>query len=261
MYQTLEYKCENHVATVMLNRPERKNALNTQLFHDLADVGEAIKSNADVRAVVLYGAANCFCAGLDTETFTDDSIGLGLIPRTHGITNVFQQSAWVWHEVPVPVIAAIDGVCLGGGLQIACGADMRYVHPDTKMSILEIKWGLVPDMAGTMLWSRYVKEDLLRDLSYSGEMFDGAKGLEYGFCTRLSDNPLELALKTAQNIANRSPNAIRANKRLLNSQGRVSEREGMMAESIEQDELLGSQEQMEVVMANIEKRLPVFKPK
>lgn len=260
MYKTLKFEVNNGIATVMMNRPERMNAINWDVFDELAAVGAEIKADKQIRVVVLHGAGGNFCAGLDTSIFTDDKIGFGLIPRTfNDMTNVYQEAAWVWHDVPVPVIAAVDGACLGGGLQIASGADMRYVHPKAKMSILEIKWGLVPDMGGTLLWSRYVKQDLLRELSYTGEMFSGEQAKDYGFATRLSDDPLALAMATAEKIANYSPHAIRANKRLIRHQDTCTEREGLMAESVEQDVLLGSSNQMESIRANMEKRKPVFK--
>ena len=259
MYKTITFEIENGIAKVMINRPDRMNAINRDLFHELAGVGNRIKSDNSIRAVVLHGSGGNFCAGLDTSVFTDDSMGLGVVPRTFDITNVYQEAAWVWHDIPVPVIAAVEGACLGGGLQIAAGADMRYVHPNTKMSILEIKWGLVPDMGGTLLWRRYVKQDVIRELSYTGEIFNGEQAKEYGFATRVTDDPLALAMTTAEKIANYNPDAIRANKRLIRHQDDCSEREGMLAESMEQDVLLGSPNQIESVQANIEKRSPVFK--
>jgi len=258
MSDVLSYQVENAIAQVTFNRPDKMNALNMALFEALTEVGETIKADNSIRAVVLTGAGKSFCGGLDMSLFTGGADWSRLEERTHGLTNIYQQVSWVWHEIPVPVIAAIHGHCLGGGLQIASGADMRFVHPEAKLSIMEIKWGLVPDMAGTQLWSRYVREDILRDLTYTGRIFSGGEAMSFGFATRLCDDPLAEALQAAEQIAGKNPHAIRAGKRLINSQSQVSYAEGLLAEAIEQKAILGSPNQMEAVMANMEKRAPNF---
>ncbi|MEC8429035.1 MAG: crotonase/enoyl-CoA hydratase family protein [Pseudomonadota bacterium] len=258
MSEVLTYTVEDGIAQVILNRPEKYNALSTQLFEALANTGEAIKKDNSVRVVVLSGSGGNFCAGLDMENFTSGVLNDSLQPRSHGLTNLFQHVAWVWHEIEVPVIAAIQGVCLGGGLQIVSGADMRYVHPESKLSIREIHWGLVPDMAGTQLWGHFVREDILRELTYTGRMFSGEEAGQFGFATRLCENPLEEALATAKEIAGKNPHAIRGCKRLINNQLSLSAEDGLMQESVEQDELIGSPNQLEAIMANFEKRAPNF---
>lgn len=252
----LKFRVTDHVAEVVFNRPREKNALNIELFSSLVEVGEMISADKGIRAVVLSGAGNCFCAGLDITMFSSELDDL--ILRTHGVCNLYQKAAWVWHEIPVPVIAAVEGVAFGGGLQIACAADMRYVHPQAKMSIMEIKWGLVPDMAGTQLWRHYVRQDLLRELSYTGEVFSGVEGKEYGFCTKLSEEPVSDALQTARNIATKNPDAIRANKRLLNEQNYLNPLQGLMAESMEQVLIAGGSNLKEAISARLEKRSPQF---
>lgn len=258
MSDVLTYRVENAIAQVILNRPEKMNALNMALFEAIVEVGEAIKADNSIRAVVLSGAGKSFCGGLDMSLFTGGADWSRLEERTHGLTNIFQQVAWVWHEIPVPVIAAVQGHCLGGGLQIVSGADMRFVSPEAKLSIMEIKWGLVPDMAGSQLWSRYVREDILRDLTYTGRLFNGEEAMSIGFATRLCDDPVAEALQVAEQIANKNPHAIRAGKRLMNKQSQVSYAEGLLAEAVEQKAILGSPNQMEAVMANMEKRAPKF---
>ncbi|MEL7401464.1 MAG: crotonase/enoyl-CoA hydratase family protein [Pseudomonadota bacterium] len=258
MSEVLTYTVEDGIAQVILNRPEKYNALSTQLFEALANTGEAIKKDNSVRVVVLSGSGGNFCAGLDMENFTSGVLNDSLQPRSHGLTNLFQHVAWVWHEIEVPVIAAIQGVCLGGGLQIVSGADMRYVHPESKLSIREIHWGLVPDMAGTQLWGHFVREDILRELTYTGRMFSGEEAGQFGFATRLCENPLEEALATAKEIAGKNPHAIRGCKRLINNQLSLSAEDGLLQESVEQDELIGSPNQLEAIMANFEKRSPNF---
>ena len=258
MSDTVLTEMNDHVATVTLNRGEKLNALNTAMFEGLTEAAEQLRSTPGLRSVIIHGAGGNFCAGLDMSMFDTVSRNTPLTTRTHGITNLFQQVAWAWHELEVPVIAAIEGYCFGGGLQIACGADMRYIHPSSKLSIMEIKWGLVPDMAGSQLWNRFVKQDLLRELSFTGEVFSGETALNYGFATRLTPEPLELARKIAADIASKNPDAIRANKALINRQDHLEQDQGLLLESELQDKLLGKPNQIEAVTANMQKRAPVF---
>jgi len=257
MNDTISYKLENGIATVTLNRPEKMNALSTDLFEALIAAGEAIKIDKSVRVVILHGAGTAFCAGLDMDLMKAVS-DTDLNERTHGICNSFQQVAWVWHEMPIPVIAAVHGTCFGGGLQIMTGADIRYIHPDTKLSIMETKWGIVPDMAGTQLWSTYVREDIIHELTYTARVFTGLEAGEYGFATRLCDDPLAAAQATAEQIANKNPHAIRAAKRLINNQRQPDFAAGLLAESVEQTALMKTPNQIEAVKANFEKRAPKF---
>ena len=257
MNDTISYQLEDGIAAVTLNRPEKMNALNQESFETLVAIGEAIKADNSVRVVILQGAGKAFSAGLDMEAMM--AVGdVDLAERTHGLNNLFQQAAWVWHEVPVPVIAAVHGACFGGGLQIMTGADIRYVHPDTKLSIMEMKWGIVPDMAGTQLWSTYVREDIIRELTYTARVFSGVEAGQYGFATRVCDDPIATAQATAEDIANKNPDAVRAAKRLINNQRQPDQAAGLMAESVEQNALMKTPNQIEAVMANFEKRAPKF---
>ena len=251
------------IADVRLARPEKMNALDPAMFHALSAAGERLAREAALRAVVLSGEGRAFCAGLDMASFA--AIGANeaspmrdLKARTHGLTNLFQHVAWVWREVPVPVIAAIHGVAFGGGFQIMLGADMRYIAPDTQLSIMEIKWGLVPDMAGTQLVRSLAREDIVRELTYTGRVFSGTEALQYGFATQVSDDPRAAAFETAREIAAKSPHAIRAAKRLLNAALFSTAAEGMLAESVEQQALIRSPNQLEAVYANMQKRAPRF---
>jgi len=257
MNDSISYKLENGIATVTLTRPEKMNALNQDLFEALIATGEAIKADNSVKVVILHGAGKAFCAGLDMDLMKAVS-NTDLNERTHGISNSFQQVAWIWHELPVPVIAAVHGTCFGGGLQVMTGADIRYIHPDTKLSIMEMKWGIVPDMAGTQLWSTYVREDIIRELTYTARVFTGLEAGEYGFATRVCDDPLAAAQATAEQIANKNPDAIRAAKRLINNQRQPDLAAGLLAESVEQTALMNTPNQLEAVTANFEKRAPKF---
>ena len=260
---------QDGVADVRLIRVDKMNALDEAMFDALVAAGTRLKTEPGLRAVVLSGEGRAFCAGLDMGNFgrmaapsKDDryasSEKSGLNGRTHGIANRAQYVAWVWREVPVPVIAAVHGVAFGGGFQLALGADMRFVAPDTRMAVLEIKWGLVPDMAGTQLMRHLVREDIVRELTYTGRVFSGEEAFAMGFATRVCADPRAEALAVAREIAGKNPHAVRASKRLLNAAVLQGPAEGFIEESIEQSALIGSPNQIEAVMANMEKRAPAF---
>ncbi len=208
------------IAHVRLNRPDKRNALDGEMFQAIADAGEQLKTHDDLRAIVISGEGKSFCAGLDLAMFSQldrptDRTHPGVI-QPSGLTHLGQQVAWVWQELPVPVIAAVHGHALGGGLQIALGADIRIVHPDTQLSVREAHYGLVPDMTGTLFLSRVVRPDVAKELTFTARIFDGREAADLGLVTRLSDDPVTEALELATEIAGRSPDAIRAAKRLFN---------------------------------------------
>lgn len=251
------------VADVRLVRADKMNALDMAMFEALVAAATRLKSEKGVRAVVLSGEGKAFCAGLDMGRFQTMGEGKGsgrlgdLAERTHGIANQPQYAVWGWRELPVPVIAAVHGVAFGGGFQLALGADMRFLAADARMSIMEIKWGLVPDMAGTPILASLVRDDILRDLCYTGRIFSAQEAMSYGLATRICDDPRAAALEAAREIAGKSPDAIRAIKRLLNKLG-ADPAPALLAESIEQKALIGSPNQVEAVRANIDKRAPKF---
>ncbi|ADU37837.1 crotonase/enoyl-CoA hydratase family protein [Variovorax paradoxus] len=260
------------VVELQLARADKMNALDPAMFDALIEAGEALRGDTSVRAVVISGRGKAFCAGLDMASFErmqqgagegvlgEGAAGADLVKRTHDISNAAQHVAMVWRDVPVPVIAAVHGVAFGGGLQVALGADVRIVAPDTKLSVMEIKWGLVPDMAGMVLMRELARNDVVRELTFTGRIFSGEEALQIGFATRLSADPLAEALRMAHEIAGKSPDAIRAGKRLLNAAMSQSAAELLMAESVEQKALIGSANQAEAVKANIERRAPRFDP-
>jgi len=248
------------VVELSLSRADKMNALDPAMFAALVAAGEQLRHDTAVRAVVISGKGRAFCAGLDMQSFgdMDGTVSKDLVTRTHGIANAPQHVAYVWRQVPVPVIAAVHGAAFGGGLQVALGADVRIVAPDTKMSVMEIKWGLVPDMAGMVLMRELARADVVRELTYTGRIFLGEEALYIGFATRLAADPLAEALQMAHDIATKNPDAIRANKRLLNASLSMSAADLLMAESVEQQRLIGSANQTEAVRANLEKRAPRF---
>lgn len=252
------------IAEVRLNRPDKLNALDPSMFAALVDTGDRLRRELGLRAVILHGEGRGFCAGLDKGSFAAMAGGgakslSDLMTRTHGPANAPQHAAYVWRDLPVPVIAAIHGVALGGGFQIALGADIRYVTPDAKLSILEIKWGLVPDMAGIALMRELARADIVRELSMTGRVFSGTEALEYGFATRVAADPLMLARETARDIAGRSPDAMRGLKRLLNQAFDRDTSELLLAESREQAALIGSANQIEAIKSNVENRAAKYR--
>ena len=252
------------VADVRLNRPEKRNALDPAMFAGLVTAGERLKSEPGLRAVVLSGAGPDFCAGLDFGSFRAMRDGERLsaqadLPPGHGPAQATgQRAAYVWTEIPVPVIAAMTGNALGGGLQIALGADIRIVAPDARMSVLEIRWGLVPDMTGTQLLPELVGRDVAKELTFTGRMVTGPEAVALGLATRVDPDPRQAALELARSIAGRSPHAIRAAKRLLDLAGRVDLDTGFSAEQKEIGALIGSPNQAEAVAAEFERRPAAF---
>jgi enoyl-CoA hydratase/carnithine racemase len=248
------------VADVRLNRAEKMNALDTAMIEGILAAQDRLRAEPRLRAVVLHGEGRAFCAGLDISRFKEMGTGPrhALADRTRGIANAPQQTGWGWRELPVPVIAAVHGVAFGGGLQIALGADIRYATPDVKLSVMEIKWGLVPDMAGIALLRELVRGDVARELTYSGRIIDGNEAVRVGLATWAGSDPLAQAREMAQSIARSNPDAIRAAKRLLNRSTDGDAAELLMSESREQDRLVGSPNQIEAVRAGMEQRPPSF---
>jgi enoyl-CoA hydratase/carnithine racemase len=250
----------NGVAEVTLNRPDKLNALDPAMFEAIIAAGERLSRTAGLRAVVLAGAGKGFCAGLDKVSFEAMADGAAeqkfadIITRTHGIANAWQRAAYVWRTLPIPVIAAIHGVAFGGGFQIALGADIRYVTPDARLAVMEIKWGLVPDMGGIALMRELARSDVIRELAMTGRIFSGADALTYGFATSLHPDPLAAALSTAKEIAARNPDAVRGVKLLLNAASDKDAAAILLAESKEQAALIGSPNQIEAVRAGVEGR-------
>lgn len=257
------------VADVRLNRPDKMNALDGAMFAAIAEAGDLLAADPSVRAVVLSGEGRGFCAGLDIGAFmgggldTDGADGgppVDLLGgRTEGrIANLAQQVAHTWIELPVPVIAAVHGVALGGGIQIALGADLRIVAPDAKLSVLEIRWGLLPDMTGVQSLVRLVGLDVAKELAFTGRMVSGTEAHELGLATRVAEDPRAAALELAAEIAGKNPAAIRGMKSLFNAAGTRPLAESYLEETRLMVDLIGSPNQVEAVTSFFEKRPPVF---
>jgi enoyl-CoA hydratase/carnithine racemase len=260
MSDRVQLTIDNGVATVRLSRPGKLNGLDPEMFEALIDTGKRLATDNTIRAVVLHGEGKGFCAGLDFQAFMAVEGGAKkLLDRgSESPANVAQRAAWVWQEVPAPVIAAVHGVAFGGGLQLALGADLRYVRPDAKLSVMEIKWGLIPDMSITQTLLRLVPIDVAKELTFTGRILSGTEAVELGVATKVCADPLEEALGMAEVIATKSPHAIRAAKKLLNDAPGLSRADALKLETELQLPLLGSPNQMEAVQANMMKRDPSF---
>lgn len=249
-----------HVVHVKLNRPDKRNGLDLPMFDALIAAGEQLRSDHSVRAIVLSGEGPAFCAGLDWKAFLSSGTeALSLLERDESSpANRAQKVAHVWQEVPVPVIAAVHGAVFGGGLQIALAADIRYAHPTTELSVMEIRYGLIPDMSITQTLTRLVRPDVAKELMFTGRNVPAQEALALGLVTKIDEDPLGRALELAATIATKSPHAIRAGKQLLNQSEYLNTKEALVLETELQKTLLGSRNQMEAVQSVFEKRIAVY---
>mgnify|MGYP000680810727 CR=1 FL=1 len=252
---------EDHIARVTLTRGDKMNALDDAMVDAILEAGAEVAAS-DARVVVLSGEGKSFCAGLDLASFAK----MGqvdpeswLMERSHDDANRMQEVAMIWRRVPVPVIAALQGAVYGGGLQLALGADIRIAHPDTKMSVMEMKWGLVPDMGGMVLMPPLMRSDVIRLMTYTAEPVPAEKGLDWGFVTEIADDPHARALEIVTLIAEKSPSGTRLAKALIETaESGAGEAAVLMAESVEQAKLIGGAHQKEIVAANMAGRKPTF---
>ncbi len=229
------------IAKVALNRPDKKNALNLEMFQNIVETGEKISKSDDIRAVVVCGNGDAFCAGLDLNMMGQFAEILDTLHlRTHGDCNLFQRAAMVWHDIEVPVICAIHGYAFGGGLQIACGADIKIAHADAKLSIMEMKWGIIPDMGGTYLWPQNIGIDALKDLTMNARIINGEYAKDIGMINAIAEDPIEAAIEYAVGLKDKSIQALKAQKRLYHSSFSHNRADQLMRESLEQANLLKS---------------------
>ncbi len=265
MAELVTIRTDNGIADVRLNRADKYNALSPEMFQAIIEAGESLADRKDVRVVVLSGNGKGFCAGLDMGSFQGMAGGArqgggtgSLLARDERPENHAQRPAYVWKQLPVPVIAAIHGAAFGGGLQVALGADIRIAAPDAKLSVMEIKWGLIPDMSLTQTLRDLVPLDVAKELTFTGRILSGAEAKDLGLVTRLADDPMAAAMELAREIAGKSPDAIRAGKQLLEASWHADARTGLELESSLQTALVGSPNQVEAVKANFENRAPDF---
>ena len=254
---------ENHIAHVRLTRADKMNAVDQQMIDAIIAAGQEVAAS-DARVAVISGEGKAFCAGIDITGLSGmmgkDPADL-LVPRTHGegTTNQWQEVAMIWHRMEIPVIAAVHGVCFGAGIQLALGCDIRIAAPGTRFAVMEMKWGIVPDMGGMALLPHLVRSDVLRRLTYTAEPVETAQAEKWGLVTEVAEDPLAAAMALAETIAGKSPSAIKAAKRLISMAESLPAVEVLEAESVIQAELIGKPHQMEVIAAEMGKRPAVFK--
>lgn len=253
----------DHIAHVQLNRPDKRNAVDPEMFQALIDAGQQVAAS-DARVAVLSGAGEGFCAGIDIGSLggmIGKDIEAMILPRTHGqgTTNQWQEVAMIWHRLEIPVIAALHGTVFGAGMQIALGADIRIAAPETQLAVMEMKWGIIPDMGGMVLLPRLVRSDVMRRLIYTATPVSADQAERWGLVTEIAEDPLTAAFDLARELAGKSPKAIRAAKALIACAERETAEEVLLAEAQTQASLLGKPEQMEVIAAHFAKRAPVFK--
>lgn len=261
MTERISIEKSGRVVTVMLNRPEKFNALDPQTFAELDETARSIAGDGSARAVVLCGAGPNFCAGIDTGFFANADSGIdeaAMTPTDGSPANLFQRAAYAWRELPIPVICALTGIAYGGGLQIALGADLRFASPDARFSIMESKWGLVPDMAITTTLRHVLPPDRVKELAWSARVFGAEEALQLGLVTAIHEDPLAAATEAADQYARRSPDAIRAIKKLINEGWNLPEAGALSLEARLQLGVMGKSNQVEAVRANLEKREPDF---
>ena len=254
------------VVEVRLNRPEKRNAIDSEIIEGLLRALKTIRENRSARVVVLSGEGRGFCAGLDMANFGNmvsgdlsaDSAAEAYDELSPSGANRVQQLGWGWQELPIPVIAVLHGAAMGGGLNLALGADIRVVAPDASLGFVEITFGLLPDMCATQALRHLTPLDRIKELVLSGRRFTGLEAYEYGIATMLSDNPRQQALKLARTMAGRNPDAVRAGKKLLNDAMFNSTYDGLVAESNCSRKLIGTPNQIEAIMSGFESREPKF---
>ena len=257
MSELVTITVSDHVADVRLNRPDKMNALSIPMFEAITAAAVRVRQDRSIRAVVLSGEGRSFCAGLDLSNFTNpqafggDAFGNG---RGGNWPNFYQRPCYIWKDVPVPVIAALHGAVFGGGFQIALGADIRIAAPDVKMSLMEIKWGLIPDMSGSQTLRDLVRLDVAKELAFTGRVVEAAEAERIGLLTRIDADPHAAAMALAREIAGKNPDAISYGKLLFETSWHGSDVDGLAQEEKLQAKLLMTHNQIEAVMAGMQKR-------
>ncbi len=263
MTQTLKTEIKDQIATITLNRPEKKNAMSLVMMDELAETGRTLAANTDIRAVIITGADNSFCSGIDLADLMASAAQMDelrdsiLNPPTGETSNRFQAPTTIWSTLDVPVIAALNGVVYGAGAQLALGADFRIASPDTKFSIMEAKWGLIPDMGISQSLPKLMRADQAVELIMTGRVLNASEAQTLGLITRIADDPLTEAIAMAEALKTKSPDALKGAKNLVNGTWGCGEA-GLRLEAQLQAAIMGQPNQMEMVMATMAKRAPNF---
>lgn len=261
MTDRISVEMSDGVAIVSLNRPEKHNAVDRGMFDAIIETGARLASDRSLRAVVLQGKGDNFCAGIDISVFQGGESSFdpaSMQPLDPSLANYYQSAGWAWRELPVPVIAALRGAVFGAGLQIALGADLRIAGESAKLSVMEIKWGIIPDMGISVALPALMAYDKALELTWTGRIVGAEEAASLGLVTRMVDNPNETAVELARHIAGRSPDAIRAAKSLFKEAWADREAALLRREAELQLRVMAGANQKEAIMANLQKRDPDF---
>jgi enoyl-CoA hydratase/carnithine racemase len=257
--ERVRIEVDDHVATVTLTRSGKHNALDLGMFEAIIGAATQLRAQPGVRAVVLCGEGPSFCSGLDVASLMSsqgpDGVNTELDREP---PTFFQRAAYDWIRLPVPVIAALHGACFGGGLQIALAADIRFATADTRLSVMEVKWGLIPDMSITRTLPRLVSIDVAKELTYTGRVITGTEAASLGVVTHVVEDPLAAARQLAGEIASRSPDAVRGAKRLFDEAWSEPPEVTLALEASLQRRLIGSENQLASVAAGFTKEPAEF---
>lgn len=262
-HNRVRVEIRDDVAYATMIRSDKHNALDWDMFCGLVAAARSLRKNRTLRAVILQGEGPSFCSGLDVPSFAKQPVkGLRIFLK-YGIftTNLAQEVAWAWRKLAVPVIAVVHGRCYGGGMQLALAADIRFTRPDAELSIMETKWGLVPDMSGTVTIRELLPMDVAKELTMTGRILNGPQAKEYGLVTHVADDPLAAAEKLVAEIKTRSPDAIAGTKALFHRSWNASVRRAFSHESWIQLRMFMSRNQRVAARANFEKKAPQFGPR
>lgn len=263
MSNAIEVTVRDGVADVALNRPDKFNGLTLEMIRDLAKLARTLRRDRTLRAVVLRGNGDSFCAGLDFGRATNQprTAARMFVPNPLRATNQFQEACWGWRRVPVPVIAQVHGHCFGGGLQLAAAADFRFTTPDAEWSVLEGKWGLIPDMSGVMALSELVTIDVAKQLTMTAERIDGRTAAELGLATEAVDDPAAATAALLDQLEDKSPDALAAAKRLFNETWSAGERRTFRGERRRQLRMLVGSNSRAALKAGVKKEPPKYGPR
>jgi len=251
--QVVLCEIKDKIAFVTFNRPEKYNALSLAVFEQMIAIGEELITNKKIRAVILSGKGKGFCSGLDVKSMMKavGSSNKVMSKDKPEDQNMVQRISLVWRDVPVPVIAAIHNVCYGGGFQIAMGADIRYASPDSKFSIMETKWGLIPDMGGSITFPEVLRIDQAKELTFTGRVFEADEALELGVISKIVDDPMQAAIELANTLKERSPDALMYGKKLFNETWFASDGERLKKETDFQNAISGKLNQLSATGSNM----------
>ena len=263
MSENVTLRIDDNIATVTLNRPHKKNALTLDMLQTIADIGESLKSKKTLRCIIIKGSSGTFSSGIDVMNFSTLSTDKNLLksimePLKKKPYNKLQKPSMIWNEISVPVIAVLEGPVFGAGLQLALGADIRIASPNSLISIMETKWGLIPDMGISQHLPRLINYDQALLLTLTSEFIDAAEAKNLGLVTCCSENPYSTSLNLAATLSTKSPDAIKYSKFLYNNAWKERSQKTLKLEATLQTKLIGSPNQMEAVLANMEKRTPKF---